>query len=151
MGRKSSIDKALEAGDWAAEENKAAAELRKSGAQIRQARVARDEPEAVRRFEGLTLDTPEPADSRGDLIEEYRDDPASRDESKILPDDDGAQDDILPDDAQERAFAPPSGPEPLQELPPIPRGGGGTKTLRKSSTHRVGAAVTLPEKGPMLA
>src|SRR5262245_6688384 len=98
---------AAESGDWMSAENKAASALRKSGARLRQARAARDEPEVIGRFEGLAPDAPEPADMSEDDVQEYRDDgPAPEDEP-----------DILPDDAQEKALAPPPEPSPLVRSP----------------------------------
>jgi hypothetical protein len=107
MAKRTCVDRAAESGDWMSAENKAASALRKSGARLRQARAARDEPEVIGRFEGLTPDAPEPADMSEDDVQEYRDDgPAPEDEP-----------DILPDDAQEKALAPPPGPSPLVRSP----------------------------------
>src|SRR5262245_52026925 len=109
MAKRTWVDRAAESGDWTSAENKAASELRKSGARLKQARAARAEPEVIGRFESLTPDAPEPANMSEDDVQfqEYRDDgPAPEDEP-----------DILPDDAQEKALAPPPEPSPLVRSP----------------------------------
>jgi hypothetical protein len=107
MAKRTWVDRAAESADWMSAENKAASALRKSGARLRQARAARDEPEVISRFEGLTPDAPEPAEMSEDDVQEYRDDgPVPEDEP-----------DILPDDAQEKALAPPPEPSPLVRSP----------------------------------
>src|SRR5262245_12759684 len=109
MAKKTWVDRAAEGGDWMSAKNKAASALRKSGARLRRAREARDEPEVKGRFDGLTPDAPEPADTSDDDVQEYRDDdgPAPEEEEP----------DILPDDAQEKALAPPPEPSPLVRSP----------------------------------
>jgi hypothetical protein len=107
MAKKTCVDRAAESGDWMSAEKKAASALRKSGARLRQARAARAEPEVIGRFEGLTPDAPEPADTSEDDVQEYKNDgPAPEDEP-----------DFLPDDAQEKALAPPPEPAPLVRSP----------------------------------
>src|SRR5262245_55756590 len=98
MPKKDWVQRAVETGDWSAAEQKAGRDLRRVGAEIR-ARRECAKPEAIRRFEGLEADAPEPVDSSEDAVHEFLEDAYDEDA------------DTLPSDQQEAALAGDEGDE----------------------------------------